>query len=85
MEEKLGDRIRKAREDYGMSAAKLAERVNITRQHLYMIESGRTADPGALTVAAIAEVLGVTTDALLRGKRTPAQKRPRSRTTAPVG
>jgi transcriptional regulator with XRE-family HTH domain len=79
MDEQLGDRIRKAREDYGMSAAKLAERVGITRQHLYMIESGRTLDPGALTVTAIAEVLGVSTDALLRGKR------PRRRQPVPVG
>jgi transcriptional regulator with XRE-family HTH domain len=83
MEERLGDRIRKAREAYGMSAAKLAERVGISRQQLYMIESSKTADPGALTVTAMAEVLGVSTDTLLRGKSTPA-KRPRPRKAAPV-
>jgi len=79
MEERLGDRIRKAREEYGMSAAKLAERVGISRQQLYMIESSKTPDPGALTVAAIADVLGISTDTLLRGKR------PRVRKAAPVG
>ena len=65
MHERLGDRVRQARERYGMSAAELARRIGISRQQLYMIESSKTEDPGALTVKAIAEVLGVSTDYLL--------------------
>ena len=96
MEARLGDRVRTTRERYGMSVAELARRVDISRNQLYMIESNKTPDPGALTVVAIAEVLGVSTDFLLTGKRptrrskleeddkSPA-KRPRPRKTAPVG
>jgi transcriptional regulator with XRE-family HTH domain len=69
MEERLGDRIRATRERYGMPAAELARRVGISRNQLYMIESNKTPDPGALTVMAIAEVLGVSTDFLLKGRR----------------
>jgi transcriptional regulator with XRE-family HTH domain len=99
MEDRLGDRVRKVRERYGMPVTELARRVGISRNQLYMIESNKTPDPGALTVVAIAEVLGVSTDFLLTGKRltrrskleeeAPAPslpaKRPRSRTTTPVG
>lgn len=94
MEDRLGDRVRTTRERYGMAAAELARRVEISRNQLYMIESNKTPDPGALTVRAIAEVLGVSTDFLLTGKRTarrsrleedgtPSQRQ-RTRKTAPV-
>ena len=69
MAESLGDRIRMMRERYGMPAAVLAKRVEISRQQLYMIETNKTADPGALTVLRIADALGVSTDYLLKGKR----------------
>jgi len=69
MEERLGDRVRATRERYGMPAAELARRVGISRNQLYMIESNKTPDPGALTVMAIADVLGVSTDFLLKGRR----------------
>jgi DNA-binding XRE family transcriptional regulator len=97
MEDRLGDRVRKTRERYGMAAAELARRVGISRNQLYMIESNKTPDPGALTIVAIAEILGVSTDFLLTGKRmtrrskleedvpAPPQKRPRTRKAAPVG
>ena len=65
MAEQLGDRVRKARETYGMSATLLANRAGINRQLLYMIESNRTLDPGVLKVKAIAEVLKVSVDYLL--------------------
>jgi transcriptional regulator with XRE-family HTH domain len=66
MARKLGDRIRKAREDYGMSATLLAERAGITRQQLYMIETNRTTDPHVRAVKAIADVLRVSVDFLLK-------------------
>jgi DNA-binding XRE family transcriptional regulator len=65
MAEQLGDRVRKARKAYGMSATLLAERAGLTRQLLYMIESNRTLDPGVLKVKALAEVLKVSVDYLL--------------------
>lgn len=71
MNERLGDRVRAERERYGISATLLAERVGITRQQLYMIETSKTLDPGALTVMAIADCLGVTIDYLLKGRRNP--------------
>jgi transcriptional regulator with XRE-family HTH domain len=68
--ERLGDRIKAIRKRYGMPASVLAERVGISRQQLYFIEGNKTLDPGALTVLRIAEQLGVSTDYLLKGKRT---------------
>jgi len=65
MAESLGDRIRKARELYGMSQAELARRIKISKQALYQIESNKTPDPGVLKVKAIADVLKVSVDALL--------------------
>jgi|RhiMetdeSRZDD1v2_1073273.scaffolds.fasta_scaffold553667_3 transcriptional regulator with XRE-family HTH domain len=69
MEERLGDRIRALRERYGVPAAELARRVDITRQQLYMIETGKTTDPGVGTIVRIADHFGVTTDFLLKGRR----------------
>lgn len=59
MSESLGDRIRKAREHYGMSQAELARRVKISKQALYQMESGKTEDPGVLKIKAIATTLRV--------------------------
>ena len=96
MEERLGDRVRHTRERYGMPAAELARRVGISRRQIYMIETGKTPDPGALTVMAIADALGVTTDFLLKGRRrtrhrtveeddTPPAEHQETRKAAPVG
>jgi transcriptional regulator with XRE-family HTH domain len=65
MAESLGDRIRKARECYGMSQVELARRVDVSKQTMWEIESNRTLDPGALKVKAIAKILRVSTDYLL--------------------
>jgi transcriptional regulator with XRE-family HTH domain len=65
MTEKLGERIRKARERYGMSQAELARRIHISKNSMNMIESGKTPDPSALKVKAIADTLRVSTDYLL--------------------
>ena len=73
---KLGDRVRQAREAYGMSATLLAKRAAITRQQLYMIESNRTPDPGVLTIKAIAKVLRVSVDFLLNGTDTASEPLP---------
>jgi len=65
MTELLGDRIRTARERYGMSQSELARRIKVSKQTMYQIESNKTPDPGALKVKAIADVLRVSTDYLL--------------------
>jgi transcriptional regulator with XRE-family HTH domain len=61
----LGDRIRKARLDYGMSQAELARRIRISKQSLYDIETNKTLDPGVLKVVAIADTLRVSLCVLL--------------------
>ena len=74
MEDTLGQRIGRLREERRLSQAVLARRSQISRQMLYMIESGRTANPGALQIAAIAQQLGVSTDAILLGAPTPKKR-----------
>jgi transcriptional regulator with XRE-family HTH domain len=69
MTELLGDRIRKARVDYGMSQAELTRRVAkqiaVSKQTIYDIESNRTRNPGVLYIQAIANVLRLSVDELL--------------------
>jgi transcriptional regulator with XRE-family HTH domain len=77
-EETLGMRIRKAREYCGMSQSALARRIKVSKQALYQMESGKTADPGALKIKAIAVELRVNANYLLglseeiEGKKVPA-------------
>ena len=70
MSEELGTRIRKAREHYGMSQAELARRIKVSKNSMNMIESGKTPDPSALKVKAIADTLRVSADYLLGRKDT---------------
>ena len=65
MAERLGDRIRKARERYGMSQAELARRIHISKNSMNLIEASKTPDPAASKVKAIADVLRVSADYLL--------------------
>ena len=62
----LGTRIRKAREQARISQAELARRIGISKTAMNAIEGGAT-DPRASRIVAIAQVLGVSTDALLLG------------------
>lgn len=74
MADTIGARIRQLRVERRMSQAELAKLAGMTRQMLYMIESGRTADPGALKITALAEQLGVSTDVILRGVPAPKKR-----------
>jgi transcriptional regulator with XRE-family HTH domain len=65
----LGTRIRKAREQARISQAELARRIGISKTAMNAIEGGAT-DPRASRIVAIAQVLGVSTDALLLGTST---------------
>lgn len=61
----LGRRIRAARRRANLSQAELARRIGLSRTQLNLIECGVTTDPHVSAVRTIAEVTGVTTDALL--------------------
>lgn len=76
MAERLGDRIRKAREEYGMSSTLLAQRAEISRQQLYMIESNQTTNPGVFTIKAIARVLHVDVAYLVDGTEKAREQNP---------
>ena len=87
----LGQRIRQAREQAHMSQVELARRIGISANALCSIEAGE-ADPRASRIVAIAQELGVSTDALLLDKPATARRahqspapRPRRRTAASVG
>ena len=87
----LGTRIRKAREQARISQAELARRIGISKTAMNAIEGGAT-DPRASRIVAIAQELGISTDALLlgtaaRGTRAPNPPalRTRPRTAASVG
>ena len=68
MAETLGDRIRKARERYGMSQAELSRRVGISKNTMNLIELNKTPDPAASIVKAVADTLRVSADYLLGRK-----------------
>ena len=76
MAKQLGDRIRQARERYGMSQAELARRVKVSKQTMYEIESNKTLDPGVLKVLAIAKILRVSVDALVGLKDKDSEVKP---------
>jgi transcriptional regulator with XRE-family HTH domain len=87
----LGTRIRKAREKARISQAELARRIGISKTSMNAIEGGAT-DPRASRIVAIAQVLGVSTDALLLGRPATGKRAPRPpalrtrpRTAAAVG
>ena len=74
MEPTLGERIRQAREEYGMSQAELARRINVSKTTMNEIEQGTTLDPRVSRIIAIAEVLRLSLDALL-GRAAPRHTR----------
>ena len=87
----LGDRIRQARERVGLSQIELARRIGLSKNAMNSIEAG-DADPRASRIVAIAQELGVSTDALLLGapatgsrEHKPAATRRRTRQAAQVG
>jgi len=61
--------LRKARGD--MSRVDLAREAHVSYTFLQQLESGRGKEPGAKKLAAIAGILGVTVDELLRGPTGP--------------
>ena len=73
----LGDRIRQARERVDISQAELARRIGISKNAMNAIEAGN-ADPRASRIVAIAQELGVSTDALLLGNHATGSRKPKA-------
>jgi transcriptional regulator with XRE-family HTH domain len=69
MAETLGDRIRMHRARLRLSQSALGSKVGLSTNGVSLIERGEV-DPRASVIRAIADVLGVSTDYLLKGKRT---------------
>jgi transcriptional regulator with XRE-family HTH domain len=63
----LGDRIRKRREDLGITQSDLSKSVGTTPQHISVIEMGRRS-PSIELLAKMAQELGVSVDFLISGK-----------------
>ena len=62
----LGQRIRAARKDRGMSQERLATESSIDRSHMGFIEQGRRK-PTLATITKIARTLNVSLEELFRG------------------
>jgi len=63
----LGIRVRNRRNDLSITQQQLAEAVNVTPQHISLIEQGK-GSPSMELLPKLAETLGVTTDFLLTGR-----------------
>ncbi len=66
LNEVIGARLRKRREDLGCTREQIAERANISVQFLFDIEKGNKSMT-AMTVVKLADALSVSTDDILRG------------------
>jgi len=63
---RLGEKLRKRREEAGLSLSKLAERAGVSKGYLWSLENGRAnARPSGRTLYAIARELGTTMTDLL--------------------
>lgn len=62
----LGEKLRKRREERGLSLSKLAERAGVSKGYIWSLENGRAnARPSGRTLYAIAKELGTTMTDLL--------------------
>lgn len=83
----FGERVRKLREQRGLSQAQLAERADLDVTYISGIERGRR-NPGLNTLGRVARALGVTLPALVGRLRQPQPRdvrrgRPRKRPAHP--
>lgn len=58
----FGARLKAARQARGLSVAALAEAAGTTRQHIYRLESGASAEPTLSLLCRLADRLGVRLD-----------------------
>ena len=66
--ENVGNRIRRLRQDRGMTQAQLAAKLNIGDRHLRKIEAGEKGSSIDILIE-IATLLGVSLDYLIMGKQ----------------
>ena len=71
MQETLGTRIARLRKTRAMTQESLAEKLNVSPQAVSKWENDQSC-PDVLLLPLLADLLGVTADALLRGEREPA-------------
>lgn len=64
----IGERIQKKRKEIGMSQAKLARAIGVTRASMSQIESGQTKSPAASTLLLIAATLNASPTWIITGK-----------------
>ena len=64
----LSERLRQLRTEAGYSQELLADRLGVSRQAVSKWETG-TAEPSTANLLALADLYGMTVDALLRGQR----------------
>ena len=85
--EVLGERLRLRRKDQHLSQQELALMMHVPQSWISALENGKRPHVEADTVYRFCRVLGCTSDYLvgLTDDPTPATKRPRPRTAAPVG
>lgn len=62
---RFGARLRRYRQEAGLTMRELAERASISYNYVRSLESGAKGFPATEVVIRLAEVLGVSTDALL--------------------
>jgi transcriptional regulator with XRE-family HTH domain len=85
--EGFGQRVITERSKHGWTRRELAKRAGLHEQHLANVERGNRYRIEAETMIKLARALGCSLDYLsgLSDTPTPATKRPRRRTAAPVG
>ena len=85
----FGERLREARQQRGWSQTELGKRAGVHHMLISKLERGQNQDVKGETLRKLAYTLGVTADWLLdiadEEAQSRALKRPRPRTTTPVG
>ena len=69
----IGARVRRYRQDRGMSLTELANQAGVSKSHLSVIENGTGSRPGARVLYALSTALGVTLADLLGRTLRPAE------------
>lgn len=64
---RLGERLRRAREQSGYSLTQAADRVGMSRLHVWKLECGRSGNPTLYVLLRLAEAYGVRAERLISG------------------
>jgi len=79
VEETIGQRLKRLREEAGLSKRELARRSGIDRLHIYQIEIGKVQSPTIKTVAALANGLDISPIEFFDGHSTKDRARIKAR------